>query len=328
MPAALIVHGGAWDIPDREVGAHHSGVLHALNAGWAVIAAGGSAIDACVAAVRIMEEDPTFDAGVGSFLNADGEVQLDAGLMDGTTLTVGSVAAVSRVRHPIELARRVLESEHVLLVGPGADRFAAEGGLELCEPDEFVTPRERERWAALKAAGGCAPADSFRRFGAPSDTVGAVALDSAGNIAAATSTGGTPNKYPGRVGDSPIVGAGFYADVHAGGCSTSGWGESILKVGLARTAVDFTGRGLAPRVAATGAVMHLHQRVGGLGGCAVVDPHGRVGIAFNTPRMAYAWRLADGRERIDVASREERAVFDIGIDEVELQAATSAAPKR
>lgn len=317
MARALVVHGGAWDIPDREVGTHHRGVLDALDAGWRALASGQSAIDAVVSAVKVMEDDPTFDAGIGSFLNADGEVQLDAGLMDGTNLTAGSVAAVSRIRNPIELARKVLASPYVLLVGPGADRFGEESGLELCDPAIFVTERERERWSKLKDHGPVSPADAFRRFGQPSDTVGAVAVDDNGNIAAATSTGGTPNKHPGRVGDSPIIGAGFYADLHTGACSTTGWGEAILKVGLARTAVDLTGRGLAPRVAAMGAVMHMQQRVGGLGGCIVVDPSGRVGVAFNTPRMAYAWRLADGREAIEVSRRDSQPVYDTGIDEVE-----------
>jgi beta-aspartyl-peptidase (threonine type) len=320
MPSALVVHGGAWDIPDREVGVHHRGVLDALDAGWEILGKGGAAMDAAVAAVKSMEDDPTFDAGVGSFLNADGKVQLDAGLMDGNELTAGSVAAVSRVRNPIELAHQVLQSPYILLVGSGAERFAEENEIAMCDPEIFVTEREAIRWSKIKGeVKAITPDTAFRRFGAtPSDTVGAVAVDDEGNIAAATSTGGTPNKHPGRVGDSPIIGAGFYADVHTGACSTTGWGEAIAKVGLARTAVDLTGRGLAPRVAAMGAVMHMHQRVGGLGGCIVVDPAGRVGVAFNTPRMAYAWRLADGRERIEVAQREEqRSVFDAGIDEIE-----------
>ncbi|MBW2733158.1 MAG: isoaspartyl peptidase/L-asparaginase, partial [Deltaproteobacteria bacterium] len=243
MPAALAVHGGAWDIPSREVGAHHHGVLESLHAGWDVLARGGSSIDACVASVKVMEEDPTFDAGVGSFLNADGDVELDAGIMDGGTLTAGSVAAVARIRFPVALARRVLDSPYVLLVGTGAERFAESEGIDLCDPAIFVTDRERERWKKLAEMGDITPERAFVRFGTPSDTVGAVAVDDAGNVAAATSTGGTPNKHPGRVGDSPIIGAGFYADNNTGACSTTGWGEQIMKVGLARTAVDLVGRG-------------------------------------------------------------------------------------
>lgn len=318
MPAALVVHGGAWDIPDREVGVHHRGVLDALDAGWNALKDEDNAIHAVVAAVATMEDDPTFDAGIGSFLNADGEVQLDAGIMDGTNLMAGAVAATSKIRNPIRLAEKVMQSPYVFLVGPGADRFGEEMGLETCAPETFITEREKNRWSKIKGEIDYqSPATVFRRFGAPSDTVGAVAVDSKGNIAAATSTGGTANKHPGRVGDSPIIGAGFYADINTGGCSTTGWGEQILKVGLARTAVDLTGRGLAPRVAAMGGIMHLQQRVGGLGGCIVADPTGRVGVAFNTPRMAWAWRLVDGRERIEISDRPSgQPVFDAGIDEV------------
>lgn len=315
MPAVIGVHGGAWDIPDGEVDAHERGVRAALHAGWDALRAGKTAVEAVVAAVRVMEDDPTFDAGIGSFLNADGKVQLDAGVMDGATLTAGAVAAVSRVRYPVAAALEVLKSEFVLMVGPGADRFAEEKGLEMCDPALFITEREQQRWEALRSSHGAfSSKDAFGRLGLPSDTVGAVAVDETGRLAAATSTGGSPNKYPGRVGDSPIIGAGYYADVRTGACSTTGWGESILKVGLARTAVDLVGQGLAPRVAGLGAVMHLAERVGGLGGCLIVDPHGRVGVAFNTPRMAYAWRLADGRENVAVATRTTAAVFDQGVD--------------
>jgi beta-aspartyl-peptidase (threonine type) len=312
----IAVHGGAWDIPDGEVEAHENGVRDALFAGWDTLRAGKSAVEAVVSAVRVMEDNPTFDAGIGSFLNADGNVQLDAGVMDGAELTAGSVAAVSRVRHPITVALEVLRSDSILLVGPGADRFAEEKGLEMCEPERFITERELKRWEALRSSHGAfSTKDAFDRLGLPGDTVGAVALDEQGRVAAATSTGGSPNKYPGRVGDSPIIGAGYYADVHTGACSTTGWGESILKVGLARTAVDLVGRGLAPRVAALGAIMHLEQRVSGLGGCILIDPHGRVGAAFNTPRMAYAWQMADGQQEIAVSTRTG-GVFDVGIDEI------------
>ena len=271
-------------------------------------------MDACVAAVSTMEDDHTFDAGVGAFLNSEGEVELDAGIMDGDTLTAGSVAAVSRVEHPVALAREVLNSDYVLLVGSGAEKFATSRGLPLCDPRQLVTDKERIRLAELQRMnrfGG--PRDSFS-LDQPSDTVGAVAIDQDGRLAAATSTGGTPNKHPGRVGDSPIIGAGFYADRERGGCSTSGWGESILKVGLARTACDLMGNGLAPRVAAASAVMHLHERVKGLGGCIVLNPAGRVGVAFNTPRMAYAWHHSEGSRVVEVSERGNSPIFDAGLD--------------
>ena len=289
---ALIVHGGAWDIPDDEVAAHKAGCMAALAAGWAILAAGGGALDAVEAAVRSLEDDPTYDAGVGSFLNAIGEVELDAAIMDGNTMLSGAVAAVQRVRHPITLARRVLESDYILLVGAGAESFAQGAGVELCAADDLVVDRERARWKAQQGQPGFRGRDAFR---AAHDTVGAVALDAAGNLAAATSTGGIPNKLPGRVGDSPLLGSGLYADNETGGCSTTGWGESIMKVVLAKTVTDGLRDGSHPRAAAENGIRYLARRVGGLGGCIVLDRAGQVGWAHNTPRMAFAYRL-DGQD--------------------------------
>ena len=286
---ALIVHGGAWDIPDGEVAAHKAGCLAALDAGWAVLTAGGSALDAVEAAVRMLEDDPTYDAGVGSFLNAIGEVELDAAMMDGNTMLSGAVAAVQRVRHPVTLARRVLESDYILIVGAGAETFAQNAGVELCSADDLVIDRERERWKTQQDQPNFKGRDAFR---AAHDTVGAVALDAAGNLAAATSTGGIPNKLPGRVGDSPLIGSGLYADNETGGCSTTGWGESIMKVVLAKTVTDGLRDGSHPRDAARSGIKYLARRVAGLGGCIVLDRAGRVGWAHNTPRMAFAFRAA------------------------------------
>jgi beta-aspartyl-peptidase (threonine type) len=291
---ALIVHGGAWDIPDNEVEAHKAGCLAALAAGWAILNAGGSALDAVEAAVRSLEDDPTYDAGVGSFLNAIGEVELDAAIMDGNTMLSGAVAAVQRVRHPITLARRVLESDYILLVGTGAESFAQTAGVELCSADDLVVDRERARWKAQQGQPGFRGRDAFR---AAHDTVGAVALDAAGNLAAATSTGGIPNKLPGRVGDSPLLGSGLYADNETGGCSTTGWGESIMKVVLAKTVTDGLRDGSHPRDAAQSGIRYLARRVDGLAGCIVLDRAGRVGWAHNTPRMAFAYR-ADGQDPV------------------------------
>jgi L-asparaginase / beta-aspartyl-peptidase len=305
MPIALIVHGGAWDIPDDEVAPHQEGCRSALETGWRVLAAGGTALDAIEAAVRAMEDDPTFDAGIGSVLNRDGAVELDAAAMDGATLRSGAVAAVRSVRNPITLARRVLESEVVLLVGEGAERFAAAEGIPACDPRELVVPRERARWEELLRQESYRTQDGFQRppgevagtrgiVNGPWDTVGCVALDARGNLAAGTSTGGTSLKRPGRVGDSPLVGAGLYADDLTGGCSCTGWGESIIKVLLAKTATDLIGAGHAPQEAARRAIELLERRVGGLGGVILLDAAGRVGFAFNTPRMAYAYRVAGG----------------------------------
>lgn len=291
MPIALIVHGGAWAIPDDEVEAHRDGCQRALAAGWQVLAAGGSALDAAEAAVRLLEDTPIFDAGIGSVLNRDGEIELDAAVMDGATLRSGAVAAVQGIRNPITLARRVLESDAVLLVGRGAERFAAQAGIPRCNPAELIVERERGRWQDLSQRGGARAQDAFMQH--PNDTVGAVALDQHGNLAAATSTGGTANKLPGRVGDSPLIGAGLYADNQTGACSSTGWGESIIKVLLAKTATDAIGSDRDPMAAAQHANAVLAQRVGGYGGCILLDAQGRPGLAFNTPRMAYAYRVGD-----------------------------------
>jgi beta-aspartyl-peptidase (threonine type) len=321
VPLALIVHGGAWDIPDDEVAPHLAGCRRALAAGWEALTNGRSALDAVEVAVRIMEDDPTFDAGVGSVLNRDGLVELDAAIMDGATLRSGAVAAVRGIRNPISLARRVLESEAALLVGRGAERFADTVGIERCADEDMIVPRERARWEELcrlaayrtpdafqrppgevaglrgiVAGGDHAPDQPGLRIQHPGDTVGAVALDRYGNLAAAVSTGGTPFKLPGRVGDTPLIGAGLYADVQTGGCASTGWGESIIKVLLAKTATDFLGAGYAPVEAARAAIERLEQRVHGLGGVILIDVRGRVGYAFNTPRMAYAYRVEGGEE--------------------------------
>jgi beta-aspartyl-peptidase (threonine type) len=308
---AVIVHGGAWDIPNDLVDAHREACLAAVRAAWAALRTGGTALDAVEGAIVEMENHPDLDAGVGSFLNADGEVELDAGLMDGTTLKVGSIAAARRIRHPIRLARAVMESEHVLLVASGAEQFAREKGVERCPSARLVVPRELERWETIRAGGVYDVRQAFidadkgeadrdvPDLVPPGDTVGAVALDARGNIAAGTSTGGTPFKRPGRVGDSPLVGCGYYADSKWGGVSCTGWGEGIMRLVLAKATVDRMARpslrtaGRADR-AARWAVDHL-ARIDGLGGVILLDHQGNVGCAFNTPRMAYAY-MREGLE--------------------------------
>jgi beta-aspartyl-peptidase (threonine type) len=284
MPKALIVHGGAWDIPDELAKTHREACLAAVKASWAVLQVGGTAVDAVEQAIVVMEDHPDLDAGVGAFLNAEGEVEMDAGLMDGTTLNVGSVAAVQRIRHPVTLARKVMESDHVLLVGRGAERFAEAHGVERCPPATLVTPRELARWADITAHGNFHVRQAFSR----GDTVGAVALDEGGNVAAGTSTGGTPYKPPGRVGDSPLVGCGYYADSQLGGASCTGWGEAIMRAVLAKTAVGRLAREDA-MAAARWAIQYLERKVGGLGGIILLDRQGKIGYAFNTPRMAFAY---------------------------------------
>lgn len=290
---SLIVHGGAWDIPDDQVDAHLAGCRHAAEAGWNLLRQGAAAIDAVEAAVRVMEDDPTFNAGRGSVLNAAGQVELDALITDGATLNAGAVAAVQRVRNPVSLARRVMEkSEHVMLVAEGAERFAREQDVAVCPPEDLLVGRELEHWRELQADPGWRIRQAFGSGGG--DTVGAVARDAQGNIAAATSTGGTSNKLPGRVGDSPLIGCGAYADNRTGGVSATGWGEALMKVVMSKTTCDFMARGSDAQHAAEMAVRVLAERVRGLGGVIVVDASGRVGAAHNTPRMAHACVTVDG----------------------------------
>ena len=287
---ALLVHGGAWAIPDDQVEAHLNGVRNARDAGWKVLTRGGTAIEAVEAAVVVMEDDPTFDAGRGSFLNADGRVQLDAMVMCGATLRAGGVGCVERVRNAIKAARKVLEeSPHVYLVADGAERFAEQHGIELIDNSELVVPREVEllKIAKQKEARG----ESHEIFSTqeyPSDTVGAVALDQDGNIAGATSTGGTLNKTPGRVGDSSLIGCGCYADNESAAISTTGWGEPMMKLVIAKWTADQVLAGADPQQAATDAILYLKRRLNGHGGMIVLDAKGRYGISHSTPRMAWA----------------------------------------
>jgi beta-aspartyl-peptidase (threonine type) len=322
----LLVHGGAWGIPVDAKAAHEAGVRAALEAGYAILSLGGSAIDAVQAAVTVLEDDVTFDAGRGSFLTSDGRVQLDALLMDGGRMKAGGVACVERLRNPIQAARLVLEkSQHVYFVGPGAEQFAAAHGMALIDNAELVLDRERGRLMHAKArqAAGLEdetfsgpevisadilhddkspetafPAGAEGLLEPPSedptkwshDTVGAVALDGRGNLAAATSTGGTLNKTPGRVGDSSLIGCGCYADNLAAAVSLTGWGEPIMKLVLGKWATDRVASGTPPELAAREAISYLYNRMGGHGGIILLGPDGRFGLAHNTPAMA--WGLA------------------------------------
>ncbi len=298
---SLIVHGGAWDIPDDLVEAHKKGVEQALLAGWEVLSSGGSAIESVEAAVVSMENDEVFDAGRGSFMNSAGEVELDASIMDGKNLRAGAVAAIKNVRNPVSLARAIMErSEHVLLVGMGATRFARDNGIQICAPDDLIVERELNRWREIQRVKRHSIRDVFKSKRRPGDTVGAVALDKNGNLASATSTGGVPNKHPGRVGDSPLIGCGTYADNEAGAVSATGWGEAMIKVVMAKTVVDFMERdGKSPGVAGEKGIEILRRKTNGYGGVIVLDPQGRTGIAFNTPRMARGI-MTSGRKRPDV----------------------------
>ncbi len=292
---SFIVHGGAWDIPDDLVEAHRNGVRQALAIGWNILTNGGSAVEAVEKSVNFMEDDPTFDAGRGSFVNSIGEIELDASIMDGTTFRAGAIAAVQNIRYPISLARVIMEkSEHILLAAQGAVRFAEEHGITQCSKEDLLVGRELERWKEIqRSKKSISTKDAFRKK-TPHDTVGAVAVDHNGVIASGTSTGGTPNKYPGRVGDSPLIGCGTYADSSVGGASCTGWGEAIIKVVLAKTVIDLMEyNGGDSAAAAKQAIQHLEKKADGFGGVIVLNKNGAPAVAFNTPRMARAYRTSD-----------------------------------
>jgi L-asparaginase / beta-aspartyl-peptidase len=272
---ALIVHGGAGADP-AEAPELRGGVQAAVLAGWRVLAADGRALDAVEAAVRALEDHPRFNAGHGSVLTAAGTVEMDASIMEGDRLACGAVAAVSRVANPVSLAHRVLaDGRHVLLVGDGAHAFARSAGIPECDPQALVTERQRRRLASHGT-------DSR-------GTVGAVALDRHGTVAAATSTGGMVGKRPGRVGDSALIGCGTYADSSLGGVSCTGSGEAIIRVVLARRALDYLKEADDPDYAAKVAIDLLVEEGRGEGGLILVDWRGRVGYAQSTALMPVAW---------------------------------------
>jgi L-asparaginase / beta-aspartyl-peptidase len=322
MKPSLIVHGGAWDIPDDAVDACKSGCARALSAGWSILSRGGSALDAVEASIIVLEDDPVFDAGFGSHLNLDGRVECDAIVMDGATLRAGSVAALQHIKNPIRAARTVLEKcPHMMLVAEGAERFVAQHGIPLCAPEDLISPAEREAWQRCRVDTHAAE----HHRGHDQGTVGAVAFDSHGKLFAATSTGGTCCKLPGRVGDSPLIGCGCYADSETAGVSATGYGEAIMKVVLSKSAADFLhsplvraglmhpepSRKTAPTPlaapiaesstsltssamrAAQAAVQLLAKRTHATAGLILLDRLGNPGFAFNTPRMAYAYVAPD-----------------------------------
>jgi len=286
---AIIVHCGAWAIPKEEKAAHRDGSLKAAEAGWAVLADGGSSLDAVRAAVRVMEDNPALNAGRGSVLTAAGHVENDAGLMSGTTLDAGGVAAIRNRAHPIDAAHAVLESQYTLMLGLGAQAFLDEAGVPSVDPATLIERREQARLVeALKRGpeGGVDFRDAS--VSGPADTVGAVAIDSIGRIAAGASTGGICGKPPGRMGDTPVPGAGFYADDLAGGAACTGWGEPLLRMGLARVAVDHAREHNAMDATWLG-MQAFETRFQGRGGVILIARDGSIGFSFNTPSMAVSY---------------------------------------
>jgi L-asparaginase / beta-aspartyl-peptidase len=288
---SIVVHGGTGEWPAHRDEAV-AGVQAAAVQGWKLLQEGGAALDVVEQVTRLLEDDPVFDAGRGSYVNTAGHVELDAIIMDGETLRTGAVAAVRNVANPISLARLVMtHTRHNLLVGDGARQFAVRMSVPIV-PDEFLlVGEELAKWEALH--GGARNPETAARPG--QGTVGVVARDAQGNIASATSTGGTPDKMPGRVGDSPLIGCGAYADNALGGASGTGLGEALMKVVLCKMVCDLMGGGLDAQAAAEQAIQRLDEpRVKGWGGVIAIDPSGRVGLASNARHMARAYAAPDG----------------------------------
>jgi beta-aspartyl-peptidase (threonine type) len=287
---SVLVHGGAGDVPDESLASHIDGAVVAAKRAADVLAGGGSAVDAAQRAVEALEDDSRFNAGTGACLNAAGHLELDAAIMEGDDLRAGAVCALRAFRHPVAIARAVLDARgHLLYAGAGANLFAEAHGFAPADEHEMVTDAARDRLERLKKglvdanwAGG---------------TVGVVVRDVKGTLVAATSTGGKVGKAPGRVGDSPIIGAGTYADSAAGACSNTGDGEAFMKVCLAKTAIEWLRIGMHPDDAARGAIHYVLERAGGPGGMILIDRHGRLGWARSTRTMTWA-AASDGWDRV------------------------------
>ncbi len=283
---ALILHGGAKEIKPEEQEENRDGCLEALAAGRQVLERGGTAIDAVEASIRVLEALPVFNAGLGSALNAAGEVEMCAALMDGKTLDVGAVGALMGVRHPVSVARKILPEKPILLVGEGAYDFARDRHAELCDPRTLIIEKRKESLEALH------------------DTVGAVALDVNGNLAAGTSTGGLTGALKGRMGDSAIPGCGYYADNNIGAVALSGHGEGIARIATAAqimAAIDRDG----PEAAIAKALSQM-KRVGGDAGGIAIDRQGRIGWWHNSPDFAVAMITGDtGEPRVWLNKQED-----------------------
>jgi beta-aspartyl-peptidase (threonine type) len=312
----MVIHGGAGTIlkknmtPEKEA-AYIAALTKALNTGYAEIKAGKSSLDAVEATIHVLENDPHFNAGKGAVFTHDGRNELDAAIMDGKTLMAGAVAGVTTIKNPISAARAVMEkSEHVMMVGAGADQFAKEAGLEIVDPKYFWT---KERWDGLQQAikedstkavldHGNKKSELFGiknhdyKFG----TVGCVALDKAGNLAAGTSTGGMTNKKYGRVGDAPIIGAGTYCNNETAGISCTGWGEFYIRNVVAKTISDLMEyKGLSIAEASKIALDKV-GKMGGDGGLIALDKKGNMTMPFNTEGMYRGAITADGKIEISI----------------------------
>jgi beta-aspartyl-peptidase (threonine type) len=311
-PFGLVIHGGAGVIPREQSSAeaeaeYRAKLQEALDAGYAVLASGGSALDAVVAAIKPLEDSPLFNAGKGAVLNADGICELDASIMDGRNLAAGAVAGARRIKNPIVLARAVMEkSPHVMFTGDGAERFAEQiGGIEFVPNEYFQTERRREELKRAQEKEKAAKGRKTASAGEPIHlgTVGCAALDKDGNLAAGTSTGGMTNKKPGRVGDSPIIGAGTYANNATCALSATGHGEFFIRIGVARDVsaqMEYKGATLQEAAAAS---LEKVARLGGDGGMVAIDHNGNIAMPFNTPGMYRGFHLSTGASAIEIFGR-------------------------
>ena len=297
----IAIHGGAGTISRSDMTAarqaeYFAGLGAAVDAGYAVLASDGTSLDAAIAAVRVLEDNPLFNAGRGAVLNRDGMAELDASLMDGRTLAAGAVSGLRHIRNPIDLARLVMDqSPHVMLVGTGAEDFARSHGIELVSNEYFRTPA-RQRQLERNLSGAVSRENELEAFG----TVGAVALDSAGNLAAATSTGGMTGKRWGRVGDSPIIGAGTYASNASCAVSATGHGEYFIRTVVAHDICAQVEYLKIPLAQATGNVLGKMKKLGGNGGVIAVDRSGAVALDFNSEGMFRGVRTSDGRREVSI----------------------------
>ena len=317
----LVIHGGAGTIlkqnmtPELEA-AYQRSLQNALQAGYAVLDRGGSAVDAVEATVRVLEDDSLFNAGRGAVFTNEGCNELDAAIMDGATLKAGAVAGVTTIRNPVSAARAVMDkSEHVMLIGPGAEKFAQQQGLQIVDPSYFRTERA---WRALQRAkaldsaraqqqqsGATPKQEALLRQPGNRDykygTVGAVALDRAGNLAAATSTGGMTNKKFGRVGDAPIIGAGTFASNATCAVSCTGWGEFFIRLSVARSVSDLMEyKGLSVKAAADEMIQKKVPALGGDGGLIALDKNGNFTMSFNTAGMYRGYIGPDGKAVVKI----------------------------
>lgn len=306
----IVIHGGAGvvsrDMPQAEQDAIRGKLTEALQAGHALLKAGKPALDAVTAAINVLENDPHFNAGKGAVFTHEGFNAMDSSIMDGATLRAGAVAGVRHVKNPVLLARAVMEhSPHVMLAYPGAEEFAREQGIEMVDASYF---RTEERWQELQRILKEGPSRQVatrgvdnRHFG----TVGAVALDASGHIAAATSTGGMTNKRWDRIGDSPLIGAGTYANA-ACGLSATGWGEYYIRTSAAHSVCLRVERGEALGAAAEDVINKQIPELGGDGGAIVLDRAGNIATPFNTPGMFRGWIDRDGHLEVAIFAAEPR----------------------